>query len=400
MRALKHLSLGLLALILTGTIAAPVARALPFSAGDLIVTTAGAALEIDPALGEVVDRLELAGVLDPCFLPNGNLLVVQEDRLLEVALSGEVVGEIELGAAAFGVALGPDGLVYVTSAAGLLRVDLATGAVETLTELVSIQNPCFLPNGNLLLAPAENPDVLLEVDPGTGGVVREIAAAGGATGLEPGPDGLVVVTTAQAGILLLDVVSGEIVERIARAGAQNPCFLPNGNLLMIDGEGALIEFDLATRTLVGQVGIPEPATGVTVVPFRFAATVAGPLGWTDGGIEQLIAEAVLSITPGSRRLVLALEEVGAVAPMFDPGNLVLPGFETGAGTAEGVRLAQGSQVSPAGTDTPMASLALRVGGRIGVRGLFIPARASGTLHLAGPRSIFMGSVRAGELLNP
>jgi len=399
-RSFRHLGPGLLVLLLAGAIAAPAARALPFSANHLLVTTETGVLEFDPALGQIVDQLELAGAQNPCFLPNGNLLLLQGEGVLEIAPSGEVVREIELGVTAAGVALGPDGLIYVNTLAGLLRVDLETGAFETVTELAGILDPRFLPNGHLLLAPVENPDLLLEVDPGAGAIVREIAAVGGVTGLAPGPGGLLVVTTAQAGILLLDVVTGEVVDAIELAGAQNPCFLPNGNLLVIDLNGALLEVDLATGRVVDQLPVPEAAIGVTGVPFRFAATMRGVLGRADGGIERLAEAAVLSLASESRTLVLRLDDAGELRATFETVALVLNGFELAGERFGRRRLIHGAQVPPAGSEAPVASLALSVRGRVDARDLFVPARASGTLHAVGAPGIFTGTIHANELLNP
>lgn len=52
------------------------------AAGDLIVATEDELLEFASPTGGVVDRLALSGQLEPCFLPNGNLLVVGGSALL------------------------------------------------------------------------------------------------------------------------------------------------------------------------------------------------------------------------------------------------------------------------------------------------------------------------------
>lgn len=395
----------LLGLILAGAVGGQ-ARALPFAAGDLIVTTEIEIIELDGLSPEIVDRLDLAGQIQPCFLPNGNLLVIgSSNSLLEIAPDGGVVREIDVGISDVlitDVLVGPTGEVYVRVESQLVRIDLDTGEVLSAIELAGVIAPCFLPNGNLLVPVSGG--LLQEVDADTGDVLREVEILGisAITGATPGPDGLLLLTTLDE-VVFVDPLSGDIVDRIDLAGAQEPCFLPNGLLLAIVDPGsafqalagtggALQVIDFASGEVVATL-VSSGVTGFTGVPFRFKASVKGRLASSDE-LSTINQAGELALSPGMGRMTLQADPSGDLAALFGIETLVLFGSEApGAATR---RLYWGSQVASAEFG-PQASMGLHVVGRTGDP--LKPASAGGSLHVASGEGIFVGEVTTSKLLN-
>jgi hypothetical protein len=392
------------------------AHALPFWAGNLIVSTENEILEVDWLSSEIVDRLDLVGVIAPCFLPNGNLLAVgNNNTLFEITPDGEVVREIDVDisdVAITDVLVGPTGAVWVRVESQLVRIDLETGEVLNAIELAGRIQPCFLPNGNLLVPIEALPgndgspggDFLLEVDADTGEVLRavEIPDISAITGATPGPAGLLILTTLDE-IVLVDPVSGAIADRLALAGIQEPCFLPNGQLLVIvqtggslqaldQVGGALQVIDLASGEAVATL-VARGVTGFTMVPFRFQAVVQGTLASNDE-LSTVEEAGELALSPGMRRMTLQADPSGNLSALFEAETLVLFGFE--APDAAARQLYQGSQIASPDLG-PQASMGLRVVG-LG-RDPLKPTSARGSLHVASGEGIFLGNVTTSKLLN-
>lgn len=206
--------------------------------------------------------------------------------------------------------------------------------------------------------------------------------------------GNLIVTTDEQ-IFELASLSGEIVDELQLAGAVQPCFLPNGNLLVIDGaSGALQVIDLETGGVV-QIPLSGGATGFTFVPYRFEVLVRGTLADGDEIRNLFFAPFELALSPGTRQIILISDADSRLAAAFETETLVLFGFE--APDSGRRRLFQGSQVPSLESGLPLASLVLRVEGRPAE--LFAPVSASGSLHVAGGERILLGNVSASMLLN-
>jgi hypothetical protein len=88
------------------------------------ITRAGASSLFVPSL-DTVEQIEVA--------PNGDVLLVQEDRVLRVTADGNstrIGGDFQN---AYGITIGPDGNAYVSSAGnGVVRINLTTNESQTL----------------------------------------------------------------------------------------------------------------------------------------------------------------------------------------------------------------------------------------------------------------------------
>ncbi len=388
-------------LLLAFSAAAAPAPAAEFGANHLLYTTADDIREIDYTTGEVVQVLELAGNVNPCFLPNGNLLVLEisePSALSELEPDGTLVRKIEFDSedgVPQGMAAGPNGRLFVQTDQKLLVLSLTSGEVEQRFELAGKVNPDWHPSGHLWIASGNQ---ILEVDPNFGTVVRGIAfgALESVTGFAPHPNGSTLVTT---------VASPPVVrtfDSLSLTGHVNPDFLPNGRLALFrPSDGRLFEVDLETEEVVGE-RVLEGATSIALVPFRFQAQVTGTLARSEiGRVKLTEAPASLLLRPNSRRIVLSLGSAPSHLPATFGETLVLRGFEGFKDDAATPRLFEGAQVPRAGSlDEAQASISVNAKGKLGAGGFLELTQGSGNLEIGLGSSVFSGKITTVSLLNP
>lgn len=209
---------------------------------------------------------------------------------------------------------------------GLDQADqLVQGAVDL--EIASGTNPCFmpLPDGRILLAydstlRAVAPDGSIE------DVTPEFSFEA-ITGLTLGPQGEVIMATADE-IILFDLDSGTSLNRYDIDGAQAPTLLPNNRLAVAVGDTMSV-LDLATGTIVDEL--------------MFHASVTGIARGADGTIAVTTPDDVIALGTD-------LEETTRLAfadgtnPCFLPNGL-LEVLDSSAGTLFQIDLAASSPVA-------------------------------------------------------
>lgn len=201
---------------------------------------------------------------------NGSLFVARagSGRVTEYATSGPAELRSFSATTPTGVAVGPNGYLYIADQTGMqadnaeiLRVELATGQVTTFatTGIAGIFGLTFGPNGNLFASSTRvgAGAKVVEYDASSGAVVGTFVAgpvqSPAPGGLAFGPNGNLYVGEAGA-VHEYDGGTGAFV-RVFASGAplaapNGLLFAPSGDLLVADSLGGLLELDAVTGALV------------------------------------------------------------------------------------------------------------------------------------------------------
>jgi hypothetical protein len=147
----------------------------------------------------------------------------------------------------------------------------------------------------------------------------------------------------------------------------------------------------------------EAASGIAFAPFRFAATLTGTLS-EDGAAPIAVKEsAILSIFPGSLTTTLVLVDLVGndhdLASLSGSPWLVAFGFEVGEGTGVKFRQSQGVELPLDVQENGVASIGLRLEGKVAGNGRYKVKKGSGTLLRASGRFVFSGKLKSGALLD-
>lgn len=397
-----------------------------FSANNLLVLfqdgLGGDALKgFTPAFAAVPGgfNVDIAGGTSPCFLPlpDGHLLVCGGDAIREYDPDGTLVRTLDIPDCT-GMALGPNGLLYVTTGQDIVAVDLESEEIVRALDVADGTNPCFTPAGDLMLLRATGQDVLVPVpDPVTGeigfelvpeievlvldpadGVVLDQAVIPAATGMTVDPVGRVYVATSIGGLVVLDGGLERLdVIALAQAGV-GPCFLPNGNLgVLFRDAGRFAEIDPATGVEVASFAVPGAAS-VGVMPHLFAVTLKGKLN----GDAKIKESGMLLLRPGSGQMVLALSDLpqDELAGLIGAPALLLPGFEGTEDPLAAKRAFAGLQVTRAAGRTTLGALDLVAKGFAGTADYYsVKKIKSARFQVMAPGAVVGGTLK-GKLLNP
>jgi hypothetical protein len=307
------------------------------------------------------------------FGPEGHLFVLDADasRVQEFNVAGAEVSAFDLPSgdyAASGLAFGADGHLFVTDGSQVQELDLTGVPVRAFggTALTTPAGLAFGPMGRLYVA-----------------------------------DGAQVTVLDQAGN-----VAGTIAHATL-ADARRLAFGPDGHLFVstIGGAGdAVLEFK-ADGTLADTLGpgdgLDAPA-GLAFAPWRFKASIRGRVarpGEKLAKVKEL--SAVISLQPGSRTLMVTLTDDVSnnadLASVFDAGFLLLHGFEAAQSDSSSQRLFHGAQVPGVAQQDGVASLVLRIKGKL-KSGDFVVSSARGEIHRAGAAGVYTATIKTGKLL--
>ncbi|HKE00615.1 MAG TPA: NHL repeat-containing protein [Planctomycetota bacterium] len=324
-------------------------------------------------VGEIGAGSTLSGPGGLAFGPSGNLYVSSNltGRVLEFRTNGAFVREIGAGAGLSfprGITFGPNGHLYVLSFGGdrVVEFDANGAKVRELGVGSSMHGPyaaAFGPDGHLYVTSlATNRVVVLSLEGPNGAELPAIGAGTGLTspsGLAWGPDGHLYVASFS---------SDELYE--------------------FDGAGALVH----AHPIVTALGpAPSLPIGVSIVPWRFKARITGTIA-RGGEKPSPIKDkgSVVSFVPGSRRVLLSFQDdpanaqdMASAISVAGTSGMSLSGIESLESAAATKRWWLGTEihrdVSP---DDGVAALALRVAGKKGPDGTFVPTSATGALHRA------------------
>ena len=103
--------------------------------------------------GKIVWSYPAASILKCRLKPNGNILICfqEEKKLIEVNRDKEIVWGMRVGEKVNDVTIQPDGLLFIATDAGVIRVD-KSGNDQNIFDAVDITGIELLPDGDLLLA--------------------------------------------------------------------------------------------------------------------------------------------------------------------------------------------------------------------------------------------------------
>jgi hypothetical protein len=383
-----------------------------FNANNIVVAFPGLAANepTPPALIELDTQFQPVGVteLDPGLLglgmptatAKGTWMAAVPQGIVEIDEDGTVIRDYATPVPPLGYAVA-QGKLWVNTVQGLMRIDVDTGAIEEVLAVFGFQQPCFLPNGNMLIAGADGTpfaDSLWEIDPRTGEVAREIqiAVGGPILGIAPAPDGTLLVSHPNVLLFYNLADSGAVLpeREIPIAGQQQPCFLPNGLLAMTGDDGVTRAWDLDAPQ-APPVAVVDFGSGIAPVPHRFRAIFKGVIAGTGvpGTIEEVREQVTVVLQPNSRRVLLDLGQAPTLAQVFETDTVMLPGFETGTEQ----QLIQGVQ---AGGSAPLTAMTLEANGTEEADGFLFLDQASGFLQVASPSNLLAsGKVKTRRLLN-
>ena len=411
------------AVLLCATWAAPL-RADEFPANHLMLFTSDVASV--PFTGSVrlldadgQEQASIFGLANPeCGVigPTGRLFVLSrgDDPVRVVSPAGEF-GLIEsvfpAGPVPVALAVGPNGKVYVASQGTdvVYVFDVDGTLVRTLGQGEGLDDPvalAFGPGGHLFVASAGT-GLVHEFDPsgvvvGVIGGASDIASAGG---MAFGTDGRLFVSSPTQDLVHVFDVDGSSLPALGSGVVSDPAGLvlgPDGHLHVVSrGDDKVHVFDRdggLVRTI--DPGLPELNSGIAFVPYRFAVSFDARLYADGASIAKPELEGVLSLSPGSQRMMLHFTELDSMAGVFDQDQLVLHGFEARPGEPldEKKRLYQGRLIDSDVVGEGSGSLSLLVTGKFGPHGWYQIKKAEGDYVRGAAAAGTFGELRTGELL--
>lgn len=380
-----------------------------FTGNRLLVSAVGSDSIVEFAAGDfarAITDAELDAPRGLAFGPEGMLYAASGSRVLRFSGNGTVDAVLGAGTGlvnARGLAIGPGGNLFVTSQDRVLELTRDGALVRTIGENDGLGVPtalCFGPDDHLFVAAAGSNEVV-EYDAGFRRVrVLELPSLAIPMGLAAGPDGKLYVSSFFGNEVLVLDAGGEALEPLRDPTLLLPSGVtvgPNGHVFVASFFGAsILEFDeegvrVATIELPPGQSNPE---GVVFAPFRFATSVKGRFAASGAAAQKIDETAVLSITPGSNRMLLDLGS-GAMAAAFDTDAFVFFGFESATSPSAKTRHLQGTEICAVATGVSQGSLHVAVKGKLqsfGTDPAFRPKSGSGTMHRASPLGVFRGTV--------
>ncbi len=379
---------------------------LQFNTKGNLVRTIGAALQAPQGLAFAPSGLLFVTARDAgrvsVFNPDG-LLVAQ----LDMTASGSVPGA---------VAFGPDGAVAILDMAGN-RVVLINDQGTVLDEVplpegdYSLSDLIFGPAGHLFAADVDDGRIVqVSLQGALVDVIGE-AELSEPSGLALGPNGHLFVADGDS-VHEFDA-EGNLMQSLGGpslglSNARDLSFGASGHLFLSATTGVsdvVVELDLSgaiVRTFQAEGELSLPFAHAHA-PYRFLTKVRGTVGRPGQGLTNLREKsAVLSIAPGSRTLMLAVTDdvtsFADLASVFNADAFVFQGFEAFEDEDANKRLYYGSQVPKGAFQEGIASINMRIAGKLSPGGRFQPKKAVGNLHRAGGTGVYNAIVVAGKLI--
>ncbi len=406
-------------------IAAPQAAGQGFVANRLFAASVGedAVFEFDGA-GALVRAIGEGVLQDPrglAFGPDGLLYVTSGDEILGFDAAGQLAATIGPGtalAAPRGLVFGPDGDLYTTSGDRVLAIDLSGQQVREIGGDLPIGVPvgiAFSAGGDLFVA-SGGANTILRFD-ASGALVDEIGAGSSLStpmGLAFGPGGVLFVASFFSHEILAFDAAGQEVPALAISDPDllfpmGLAFGPNGHLFASAFFNAkVIEFDelgAKVRAIAAPGGFENPE-GLAFSPLRLRARLKGKVRQRGAGTAKIAERATLFLAPGSGTMMLALNDDPGndqdLASAFGAPALVFHGFEAFLDLAAEERRFQGAQVGTPLLAAGLASLNLKVEGKLAAFGdgtAFKPKKARGTIHRGAAGSVYKGRIKTHEVLD-
>ncbi|HEX5008915.1 MAG TPA: NHL repeat-containing protein [Planctomycetota bacterium] len=349
---------------------------------------------------------------DVVFGPDGRTYVVSSGthEVLVLDAEGGKLDAFPLAedSSAAALAFGPDGLLWVLDDEHdeLLRFD-TVGIPKPSVDVPAGSYPeaglAFGADGRVLLS-NQSADTVLELDPATGAVIRELGAGqlSAPRGLAVAPDGSLHVCEADH-IVVLDA-DGNVADTLADASFEDLrglAFGPDGKLYVADAGADKVHVlsDGQVSDHVGGATLDDPVC-VAFAPHRFKATLKGTLARAGQPLSKVKeTSVVITLLPGSRTMMLALTddvtEDSDLSSVFGASYLVFRGFEAAEDDGAKVRLWQGTQVEGPAAAGGLASLSLQVNGSM-KQGQFVPKKGKGTLLRDGAAGAYSATVKVGK----
>jgi len=346
------------------------------------------------------------------FGPDGRVYVVSTDtqEVLVLDAGGVTMDAFPLSedSAAVALAFGPDGLLWVLDDGNheLVRFDTAgipKPSVPVPGGIFPEAGLAFAADGRVLVC-SQTTDSVLELDPATGALIRELGAGQLASprGLAIAPDGRLLVCEA-TDIAVLDP-DGSVAETLTDASFEDlrgVAFGPDLKLYVADAGADMVHVltDGDVTDHIGGATLDDPVC-VAFAPHRFKATLKGTLARAGQPLSKIKeTSVVVSLLPGSRTMMLALTddvtEPGDLSSVFGATYLVFRGFEAAQDDGTKVRLWQGTQVGSPAAAAGLASLSLQINGSMS-QGQFVPKKAKGTLLRNGEAGVYSATVKLGK----
>jgi WD40 repeat protein len=249
-------------------------------------------IEYDAA-GSVISEFNVDVPTALTIGPDGNLYVGSQTRaqpdyaeILKVDLAS---GQMSVFATdgiegIFGITFGPNGNLFASStlagsASKVFEYDGATGALvgSFVAGPVSLPAPSgliFGPSGSLFVG---EHGAIIEYDGSTGTVIGTFATEVTApNGLLLAPNGNLIVADSFDGLLELDIGTGELIRNIDPSGRFVAAdFLPNGDLLATELDSSEVRrYDWSTGAFLGVFATtPGYPQGIAVIPEPSTATL-------------------------------------------------------------------------------------------------------------------------------
>jgi hypothetical protein len=219
--------------------------------------------------------------------------------------------------------------VYVATSAGILDLALPGVTFHSLTSSPGSNALAVLPDGNLAVPMQQR--VVVVINPVSGQLVQTIAVGYPVTAIAVSPDGTTAVVGGAGHVSLLDLVHGTVLASATSSGIPgHPTFTNDGQIAIVPmSSGNLLLLSPVTHGLVGT--IPLGAGGSTAEAYPGAVVAGdGTVFVADGIRDQLIAvdpvmQQVLAHYPlgGGRPTALGLASDGKlVVVTHEPSALL------------------------------------------------------------------------------
>ena len=347
------------------------------------------------------------------FDPDGNLWVALASYNQVIKVSPSLVTNTVLTSSnglAFPDALsfGPDGTLYIPNRGNHHLVTLKTdGDIASIT----FSNAAFAPSavtygaaGNRYVAGGGSGTGIHEQDPS--GREVQILGVGNLSGCCPanvlqGPGDTLYVADCGGRVQVFDT-NGILLNTITNAAfscAYGIAFGPNGNLFVSSWSNHSIVELTPAGVPVRTTTIPRMLTPayLAFAPHRCAVSLTGSLALSGSSTTKLLQKsAVLSVTPGSRTIMLSLPDSTSnpadYASLFGGIWHLFRGFENFNNPQSTTRLYYGTQVSDLPAVAGLGTVSLTVKGAVDANGWFTIKSVAGKLLRSTDAAQFDGTV--------